>query len=493
MKKFSPKTNLILNSFRTLLSIIFPLITYPYVTRILQPEGIGKVEFAYGIATYFTVFAGLGVTVYGLREVSKLRNKKDELSKRVHELFFLNLITSLIVLTAYLVFLTIWKDNPNKDIFLLFSLMIVFTNIGLDWVYQGFEDYFYITVRTLIFQLLNVALLFLCVKTKDDAIYYALFLIVSSVGSNVINLIGIRRYINIKRYEGYQIFIHVKKVFVIFVTLMTGTLFLKLESILLGTILGYKEVGIFTVANKLITTIMAIVSAIGMTYLPTIIHEINNGNPDKARKIIEKAIGFVFFISLPIMTGLMVISKRMIILISGDGFLEATIPLMILSPIILLSAISVIYGNQVFLSCHQEKRSLQVLLITGVLGLLTNLVMIPLFSVKGAALTILCLSLLGCYIQIKLSMRYLPIKILSKNILKPVFSSVIMGVLVFILNRFIPEKIVFTFLIAGFGAAVYFLTLLLVKDIYMRELYDTFFEYLRRITTKILPVKRASR
>jgi O-antigen/teichoic acid export membrane protein len=479
----SHKTNLFLNTIKTSLSIAFPLITYPYATRILMPEGIGVIEFANSIVSYFVVFAGLGISVYGLREVSKLRDDKIKLSRRVHELFFLNLISSLVVTTIYMLYVFFSDKTSSKEVFLLMGITIVFTNIGLDWVYQGFEDYLYITLRNFVFQLISMVLLFLFIKEQSDLLKYVGILVFSSVAPNIVNLISVRKYIEFKNLKGYQIFIHFKKVFVIFITLFTGTLLLKLESVLLGYLLGYHEVGIYAVANKIITLLVGIITSIGMTFLPTLISKINSGKTEDARSLLNKSVSFVFFITIPLMAGLFIFSKEVILLISGKDFMASALPFTIMLPIIFLTGLSVIYGNQVFLAFHQEKKSFIILIICAPIGTLLNLLLIPIYAEAGAATAILIGSVLSCIMQCAFAMQYLKISIFTFQNLRPIAISVLMGGATLLLKRILPHSYPYVFAISGFGALFYFSLMRFLKDPFTIEIENTLIKLKNKLTS----------
>ena len=199
MIKKSLKKNALLNIVRTTCGIIYPIITFPYASRILLPEGIGKVNFANSVISYFVLIAGLGIGTYGTREAAKIREDKIALSNLVKELFSINVISTL---TAYLLLgislFLVPKFQSYQTLLLISSITILFTTIGFDWVYSALEEYGYITLRTIIFQCISIVLLFLLVKTKEDYAAYLGIGVISSVGANVLNCIHLRKYIILK-------------------------------------------------------------------------------------------------------------------------------------------------------------------------------------------------------------------------------------------------------------------------------------------------------
>ena len=195
MSQKSLKTNAFLNTLKTVLTLFFPLITFPYSSRVLGPENIGKVNFAQSVVSYFAIIASLGISTYATREAAKVRDDREKLSQISSEIFIINLISTVIayvLLVASLIFVR--KFDDYRLLIIICSTLIVFTTVGMGWLYQAVEDYLYITVRSLAFQIISVILLFTLVKSKDDYLWYASINIISNVGANILNFIHARKY-----------------------------------------------------------------------------------------------------------------------------------------------------------------------------------------------------------------------------------------------------------------------------------------------------------
>lgn len=471
VKANSLKLNLLLNIIKTSLAILFPLITYPYVTRVLLPEGLGKIEFVNSLVSYFIVIAGFGIPVYGLREVSKYRNDRDLLSKKVHELFILNTIATVVVFSVYII-LVLFSEKLflQKELCFILGLSIIFTTFGMDWVYQGFEDYLFITIRNFIFQVLSLVLLFLLVKSSDDYLIYAGLLVLSPIGSSIINFFLLGKYIDFKIFNNYQIIYHIKNVLIIFVTLLMGTLLLKLEAVLLGLFLGYADVGIYSVANKLINMIVGVIAMVGMTFLPTIIHHVNKNDEKYVQLLLNKSINFVIFITIPMIIGLFCLSDEIIYLLAGDSFSASVLPFKIMLLIIIFNAVSVVYGNQVFLAYHQERKSLFILMIAGLIGIVLNFILIPLFNVSGAALAVTFSSFIAVLLQYFFAMKYAPINILTIQNLKSIIMSLFMGIIILVSKHLLSPWSPIILVIIPVGVVVYFSGMAFLKDDFTSEI-----------------------
>ena len=169
MKEKSVKFNFIMNMVLTMSNFIFPLITFPYVSRILLPIGTGKVAFATSIVTYFSMFAQLGIPTYGIRVCAQVRDDKKKLSRTDQELLGISIWTTA---AAYLLFFiglwTVPRMRADKTLFLIVSTMILFNSIGMEWLYKGLEEYSYITIRSIMVKIISVGAMFLLVKSKED-------------------------------------------------------------------------------------------------------------------------------------------------------------------------------------------------------------------------------------------------------------------------------------------------------------------------------------
>lgn len=220
-KNNSIKFNFIMNSLLTISSFIFPLITFPYVSRILLPEGTGKVSFVTSVVTYFNMFAQLGIPTYGIRACAKVRDDKETLSRTVHELLSINLIMSAF---AYLVLgiclATIPRFQTEKPLFIIVSTTILFNAVGVEWLYKGLEQYTYITVRSLVFKVIALVAMLGLVHEKSDYVIYGAITIFAASASNVLNLINTRKYIKVCSVGNYNLVRHIKPILIFFCNVM---------------------------------------------------------------------------------------------------------------------------------------------------------------------------------------------------------------------------------------------------------------------------------
>lgn len=227
VKNKSLKINFIFNVALSLTSLIFPLITFPYVSRILQPAGLGKVSFATSVVSYFSIFAQLGIPTYGIRACSKVKDSKENLTKTVIEIMLINLVTVCISYVALVISLAcVDKFFEYRTLIAIVSCSILLNAIGVEWLYKALEQYSYITIRSIIFKIVAIVLMFLLVKNQDDYNIYGVISIFAASASNVLNFINLKKYIKIKRMTLRYLSLrkHLKPILVFFLMSVATTI-----------------------------------------------------------------------------------------------------------------------------------------------------------------------------------------------------------------------------------------------------------------------------
>lgn len=410
MPKFnkSIKVNAMMNALLQVVSVAFPLLTFPYVSRILLPDGVGKVSFANSIISYFIMFAQLGMPTYGIRACARVRDDKDQLSKTVQELLIINIVTTLISYAAFLLVLfTVPRLYYEKTLFLVMSVNIVFSAIGVEWLYKAMEAYGYITLRSIVFKLISLACVFMMIHSKDDYIIYGGLSVLAAVGSNILNLINIRKYVSFKPYKDYVFKPHVKAVLVFFAMSCATTVYLHLDSAMLGFMTSDATVGCYDTAVKVRTVLMHLVTALGVVILPRASYYVKSGNLDQFYSLTEKALNFVLLLASAMTVYFMIFAKESIYLLAGTEFQAAIIPMQIIMPTLLLVGITNITGTQVLVPLGKEKFVL-VSVVTGALvDVIFNALLIPHIGASGAAIGTLIAELTVFIVQFSFSNKHI--------------------------------------------------------------------------------------
>ncbi|HFI0405420.1 TPA: flippase [Streptococcus suis] len=388
MKKVSSvKLNFIMNFILTISNFIFPLITFPYVSRVLQAEGVGTINFATSIVTYFSMIGMLGIPTYGIRACAKVRDDKEKLDKTVMEIMLLNgLVMGLSLILLFICVMTIDKLYSERMLYLVLSSTLLFNVLGVDWLYRSLEKYSYITIRSILFKILSVILMFLLVKTSDDYVVYGAISVVAAVGSNLLNFINLRKMISWPNLKELEIFRHLKPTLTFFLLTVSTTIYLNVDTTMLGFIKGSGEVGYYAAAVKVKQILVSVVTSLGAVLLPRLSYYYEQGNMEEFERLTQKALNFVFLISLPMVTYFILVSEQAILFLSGESFLPAVLPMQLIMPTVLFIGLSNLMGIQILVPTNREKLVVYSTIVGAVVDILVNIFAIPSLGASGAAI-----------------------------------------------------------------------------------------------------------
>lgn len=448
------------------------MITFPYISRVLEPDGVGKVNLALSIVGYFVMISQVGIPVYGIKEIAKVRDNKEKLGKIFSELFIINLIMMAISLSIYLtLFLFVEKIQNDKILFMVVGINIILNLFSIDWFYSGIEEYKYITIRSLVVRVLSIFLLFIFVKEKQDYIYYAGLNVLSVGGANIANVIGIKKYINIQ-FREINIKRHFKAISLLFLAGIIGSIYGNLDVILLGFMGGDVYVGYYSTNRKITSLGITFVTSLGTVLIPRVSYYLNNNLKNEYNKIMEKSINFIYFVSFPAITYIVFMSKELLILFGGEKFMPASISLSIISFQILATSLATFFGFQVILANNDEKTIMKSNITGAIVNVGINLIFIKHFLHNATSFAIVISESLVVITQIILAKKYITFKLFNRNSQKYLFGSLIMTVPILLLKNIGKENhfysIIITFLISSL---VYICCLVLIKEMFIKELF----------------------
>ena len=314
----SIKKNFIMNVILTASSLIFPLITFPYVSRILLPEGTGRVAFVLSIISYFSMVASLGIPTYGIRACAQVRDDQEKLSQTVQEIFIINAcMTGLVYIAYFLSILMVEHLRQEKTLFFLCGSTLFFNLIGMEWLYKALEQYQYITVRSLIFKVISVVLMFLMVRSPSDCIQYGFLSILADVGSNAFNFIHARKFISMAPRKHYNFRQHMKPILIFFAFSASVTIYKYLDTAMLGFMKGNQEVGYYSASVRITDLLVSFVTAPGAVLLPRISYYVKEGRLKEFSSLVHKALDLILFVSVPVCIYFEFMADSSIFFISG--------------------------------------------------------------------------------------------------------------------------------------------------------------------------------
>ena len=457
--------NFLMNFILTISNFLFPLITFPYVSRVLGPNGMGISSFAMSIISYFVILATLGSATYGIRACSQVGENKDELSKVTHEIIFINLIT-MIISYLFLYFCVHFFDglHENKSSIAIASFMILLNVCSVEWFYRGIEKYTYITIVSLLFKLIALVSSFIFIQKTSDYFSFILISVISLSGSGIINLFNIKKYINFKFYNDYNLKKHIKPMLTFFFMSLAISVYTYTDSVLLGLLTNLDEVGFYNVAVRIKGILISIVTSLGVVLLPKLSLYIKKGMMNEFSSLLILSLRFIVALSLPLVIFFIFFAKETILLLSGEQYFNS-IPLLQISLVaVIIVGITNILGIQMLVPLGKEKKLFVSVLCGALINVVANFTLIPFLSSVGAAISMVLAEFTILLIQIYFLKKYMFL-FMKVNYIKVILSSLISLGVVSIFRSFIFDNNFLLLLCSGsIFFIIYLITLLLLKE-----------------------------
>lgn len=463
----SVKVNYILNLINTGTQMLFPLITFPYICRVIEADGIGQINFFQSIISYISLFTCLGIPMYAIREIARDRSDVVQMNRTAMEILLLH---SMLTLVGYAIVailcLTVPQIQVNIPLFLILSLTIFFTAIGCEWFYQGIEDFKYITIRGLIIKTVSVVLLFIFVKSKTDLLYYGCYTVFGVLGGNIFNFFRLRKYIHRENIIFSELHIkrHIKPVLKVFSFSVVTSIYLQLNTVLLGFLKNALAVGYFAAATKVMQMLLTMSACLGSVMMPRASHLIAENKNSEFNALIQISYDFTLAIALPMTVGLIFCAPSLITALCGENFENSILPSQIIAPIILMVAISNVFGIQVLFPKGKINIVTLCCGIGAVVDLVLNLCLIPFFSYIGTSIAYLSAEVATTVSMYFIGKKYIPIGYFQKNHLHYVLGCIIMAVTLFFIGRLHLRVLTILILQGSIGCLIYFIALYIQKE-----------------------------
>lgn len=481
MKQKSLISNTLYNLIYTGLNFMFPIITAPYISIVLGASNLGKVNFATNIINWFIIFAVFGTTAYGIREVAKVRDEKENLNKLFSEIFLINTICSVIVSIIYIVIVfNVNRFYDELQLYLIMLLSILLNMLSLDWFYQGIEEYRYITIRSSIFKIISLVSIYLFIKESEHYIYYGLISVLSGGFSGILNFIHVRKFVKFKTTD-LNLPKHLKHLRVFFLYAFLVNIYTNFDQTLLGLMINDKNVAFMARCKSIIGISVSLTQSITNATLPRLSYYLKN---DKKLylKLIRSVPKYVMWITVPSYIGMLILAENIMYILGGSEFLEATYLLKIISLNIIFIPLVTFMQYQVLIPSGLEKKALNSAFITSGFSVILNLLLISIFGLMGAGIAKVISELISFYTKYFMARKLIneqEIQFFNKSTLKYFIASIIMGAMLILIKKLFINIILQTFLSILIGVITYILFLVILKD-------DITLLYLRKIYYKIL-------
>lgn len=376
--------NFLYNVGYQILIMILPLITAPYIARVLGAESIGIYSYTYSIAYYFVLFGQLGLSVYGNRTIAFVRDNQEKLSKAFLSLYFLQFTISLISTICYIVYVSLFVKQYT--IFMWIQSLYVFSSIfDISWFYFGMEKFKLTVIRNILVKLVSVILILMLVKTKNDLIIYTLIMAASTLIGQISLWIKMKKYVKFKKISFADCKPHLKPVIILFLPTIATSLYRVLDKIMLGSFSDISQLGYFENSEKFISISMGIVNALGTVMIPQISNLVSNGNTKKIDEYLKKSMEGIFIIASSLAFGLAGISDVLSVVFYGKDFINCTNIISILALSLFFSAWANVIRTQYLVPNKKDKEYIISMFFGAGVNILLNIILIPQIGALGAA------------------------------------------------------------------------------------------------------------
>lgn len=478
-KKRSLSVNAFLNGLRNCLNLIFPLITFPYVSRTLTISGVGIYNFSGTYVNYFLLIAGLGISTYAVREGAKYRDNKVKFTLFANQVFSINVYSTIVSYILLFISIILFSNLHNYALcILIFSIQILFTTIGTEWIYIIYEDFSYITIRSILFKIISVILLFILVKKPTDYYWYAAITVFASVGSNILNYLHLKNFIPLKFTSRVKWSEHLKSILVIFASQLAVSIYVNSDNTLLGLLKNNYAVGIYSISVKIYTIAQGMLTAILAVTIPRLATLYGKRFFEKFNKLLKSLIGTLLILAVPSAVGLIMLSNDIIVIIASSKYMPAAMPLRLISFAIIFSIFSWIFSECILIPAKRERYVLKNTIITACFNILLNILLIPLWSYNGTALSTVLTELLSAIMNAYYS-RDILLKAKTYRSVGKTFLNIIFGcigiVITCMLVSMIISNIVLQLVISVIASiSVYGFILIVARNKEMSVLLDRF-------------------
>lgn len=472
MSKKSVAKNYIYNLIYQILVLILPVITTPYLSRVLGAEGIGIYSYTISIVTYFILFGSLGIAMYAQREIAYVQDNKEKRSKIFWEIFILRTITLTISLVIF--YFTFAMTGEYCVYYRILILEIIGNILDISAFFQGMEEFKKIIKRNLIVKAISIISIFLFVKTADDLNKYLLIYVLSTLVGNLSLWFYLPKYIKRISLKRLEIKKHLKPTIVLFIPQIASQIYVVLDKTMIGILVEDKaEVGYYEQSQKIVKIILTLATSLGTVMLPRIASEFAKGKQEQIRKSILNSFNYIFLLSIPMMIGLVVITQDLIPWFLGEGFNKSIYITYAISPIMIMIGLSSVIGTQYLLPTKKQKQY-TISVITGALvNLFLNFILIPHYLSIGAAIATVVAETSVTGVQFYFIRNDFKIKEILKMSLKYFIVAILMAIILLIVNNILFYKfsvIIRMILDVTLGAIAYFGLLILLNDQFTKKL-----------------------
>ena len=452
----NPKKNFIYNVLYQILILIIPLITAPYLSRVVGSEGVGIFSYTYSIVYYFMLLTLLGVNNYGNREIAKVRDNKKELSKTFWSIYSFQIIMGILMLILYIAYLFLFNVD-YKLLSFIEIIYIVSAILDINWFFYGMEEFKKTIARNTTLKIGTLFLIFIFVKESTDLWKYTLIMSLMTLLSQLVLWFFMKGKIDFIKVKFKDIKKHIKPNIILFIPVIAVSIYKIMDKVMLGSLTNINEVGYYENAEKIVNIPITIIAALGTVMLPRITNMISNGQKKEVNKYINKSIEFVMFLSLAMCIGLICIGYDFAPIFFGKEFQKTGILIMLLSITLPFISFANVIRTQYLIPFNKDKIYMRSVIYGAISNFIMNLIFIPKFESIGACIGTITAEIFVMLYQFYYMRKEYKFGNLFKTIIPFILTSIIMFEVIYPLNYLIPNKIIKILVQVLVGVIIYFI------------------------------------
>lgn len=397
-EKTSLTGNLIYNISYQILSMIVPLITAPYISRVLGASGFGEYSYTYSIAHYFVLVMMLGVLNYGNREIARVKDNQELLNKTFWNIYSVQFYIGVLVTIIYFTYIVTLCEN-YKVVFCAQGLYVISGVIDISWFYFGIEKFKITTKISAVNKILTTILLFIFVKSSEDVYIYTIIIAINVLLNNLLYWILLRKFIVFEIPSISACKKHLKPLVILFVPVIAVSIYKYMDKIMLGTMVGTSEVGIYEAAEKFVNLPLSIITAFGTVMLPRVSNLKEKSDEKSVKKYNSISMIIIMFIGFGITFGLAGISNLLMPWFYGEDFIKSSNVLTVLLPSVIFVCWANVVRTQCLLPNKRDKEYCISVLGGAAINFIVNFICIPIYGAVGAAVGTTIAELSVCFVQ----------------------------------------------------------------------------------------------
>lgn len=453
--------NYLYNASYQVFVLLIPLITTPYLARVLGPTGVGINAYTNSIIQYFILFGSIGVNLYGNRQIAFVRDDKDKMTKTFYEIFLMRIMTIVLAYAAFLIFLM--TTGSYHVFYLAQSVSIIAAAFDISWFFMGVENFGVTVLRNFVVKIVTLISIFTFVKSFDDLNIYIMILSLSLLIGNMTLFPNLRRYIGKVKFKNLRIWQHLKPSLVLFVPQIATQIYLVVNKTMLGSMTSVQSAGYFDQSDKMIKMILAVVTATGTVMLPHVANAFMKGEVEKTKQFLYNSFSFVTALSVPMMFGIAAVARKFVPLFFTDKFLAVTPLMMIESVVILLIAWSNALGTQYLLPTNQNGAFTRSVVFGAVVNIIVNIPFIMLWGALGATMSTVFSELAVTGYQLYVLRNQIDYHNLFTDTGKYMLSGLVMFIAVFLLDGKLSNSWMMLIIEIIVGIIIYAILLVVMK------------------------------